>query len=318
VSRAASTRCESSVTPGTQRLTAISPPSWRDAVVHALALSRDARWTAAGGGLWTQAWRVEERGAAFFVKIARERYADAIAAEADGLRALADAEAIVVPRVIGTGASADIAFLALDWLDLHPPHAGAALGRALAALHRVRPAHGSAGERFGWHRDNWIGGTPQANAWRDDWAAFFRDARLAPQLALAAGNGYGSAMQRDGERLLAALPTLLRGHDPAPSLLHGDLWSGNAATLADGTPIVFDPAVYVGDREADLAMTELFGGFGADFLAAYREGWPLDDAYPLRRTLYNLYHVLNHLNLFGEGYLSRARREIAWLLAQAG
>ena len=113
------------------------------------------------------------------------------------------------------------------------------------------------------------------------------------------------------------LPAFFQGYRPEPSLLHGDLWGGNAA-FADGEPVVFDPAVYYGDREADLAMTELFGGFGADLQAAYREAWPLDSGYAVRKTLYNLYHVLNHFNMFGGGYASQAEAMIERLLAEAG
>ena len=122
-------------------------------------------------------------------------------------------------------------------------------------------------------------------------------------------------MERAGERLFRELSSLLGGSESQPSLLHGDLWSGNAATLANGEPAVFDPAVYVGDREADLAMTELFGGFGADFYAAYGEAWPLDTDYAVRRDVYNLYHVLNHFNLFGGAYLAQAKALVARLLA---
>ena len=182
---------------------------------------------------------------------------------------------------------------------------------ALAQLHRTTA------EAYGWHRDNTIGTTPQDNARTEDWAAFFRDRRIAPQLALAARNGHGGRLQRAGERLLAAMPLLLAGHAPVASLLHGDLWSGNAARLASGEPVIFDPAVYFGDRETDLAMTELFGGFPAAFHAAYRAAWPIDAGYPVRRTLYNLYHVLNHLNLFGGGYGAQAEAMIGQLLAEA-
>ena len=117
--------------------------------------------------------------------------------------------------------------------------------------------------------------------------------------------------------MLEALPRLLRGHAPAPSLLHGDLWAGNAAFLAGGTPVIFDPAVYYGDRETDLAMTELFGGFPEDFYAAYRAHAPLDSDYRARKTLYNLYHVLNHANLFGGGYAAQAENMMGVLLAEA-
>jgi len=285
--------------------------AWQTAVVDALG-GGAAQWSAVGGSALNATWRLDVGGVRYFVKVNAAPRLAMLEAEADGLRALARVGAIRVPAPVTTGTAAAAAFLVLEWLDLGRGGRDAALGRALAALHR------STAPRFGWNRDNTIGTTPQANAWHDDWAAFFRDRRLAPQLALAARHGHRGALQRDGERLLALLPALLAGHRPAPSLLHGDLWSGNAARLATGAPVVFDPAVYCGDREADLAMTELFGGFGADFHAAYREAWPLEPGYATRRTLYNLYHVLNHLNLFGGSYGAEAEAMIGRLLAEVG
>ena len=143
------------------------------------------------------------------------------------------------------------------------------------------------------------------------------ECRLRPQLALAAQDGHRS-LGKPGEQLCARVGALLAGHAPAPALLHGDLWGGNAAFLKDGTPVLFDPAVYWGDREADLAMTELFGGFSPSFYAAYREASPLDPGYAVRKTLYNLYHVLNHAHLFGGGYVAQAERMMHQLLAEAG
>jgi fructosamine-3-kinase len=295
----------------------LNTPAWQRAVEAALCPNEVVDWRAAGGSQWGAAWTLRVGTVEAFVKTASGFHAGVLAAEADGLRALAATRTVRVPEILVVGEEDATAFLALERLELRRRGGGAALGRALAALHRAPAPGGAAGDRYGWSRDNWIGGTPQANGWRDDWCAFFLDRRLAPQLALAAGNGYDGELQRDGERLLAVLPTLLHGHDPAPSLLHGDLWSGNAATLADGTPAVFDPAVYVGDREADLAMSQLFGGFDGDFYRAYADAWPLAGGYRMRRELYNLYHVLNHLNLFGGGYLAQARRMIASLLAEA-
>jgi len=181
-------------------------------------------------------------------------------------------------------------------------------GRRLAALHR------HTGDGFGWHRDNTIGATPQPNDAAGDWIDFYRHRRLAFQLSLAARRGLGRRALAKGERILDRLPGFFPGYRPDPSLLHGDLWGGNYG-YADGQPVLFDPAVYHGDREADLAMTELFGGFPAEFHAAYRETWPLDPGYPVRRTLYNLYHVLNHYNLFGGGYAGQAERMLDELLA---
>jgi fructosamine-3-kinase len=169
--------------------------------------------------------------------------------------------------------------------------------------------------RFGWDRDNTIGSTPQLNEPSVDWVTFWRERRLGYQLELAARNGYRGRLKQRGERLLDGLGALL-DHNPVPSLLHGDLWGGNLGYDEAGEPVIFDPACYFGDREADLAMTELFGGFGRRFWAAYQEAWPLSEGYPVRKHLYNLYHVINHLNLFGGGYLSQAESMIDRLLAE--
>ncbi len=187
----------------------------------------------------------------------------------------------------------------------------AALGRALALVHSVR------GEFFGWRWDNYIGTTPQLNRRSSSWSDFWREARLRPQLELGRRNGLNASLLTKGERLVEAVPRVLSGHVPMASLLHGDLWCGNAGCLAGGVPVFFDPAVYWGDRETDLAMTELFGGFPPAFYSAYAEAAPLDAGYAARKPLYNLYHVLNHANLFGGGYASQAERMIDGLLAQA-
>ena len=198
----------------------------------------------------------------------------------------------------------------LQYLEMRGSGDYAALGRALAIVHSVR------GKFFGWRRDNYIGRTPQLNRRSSSWSDFWRDARLRPQLELGRKNGLRASLLEKGGRLVEATPRLLSGHAPAASLLHGDLWGGNAGFLAGGAPVLFDPAVYWGDRETDLAMTELFGGFPPDFYAAYAETAPLDAGYAARKPLYNLYHVLNHANLFGGGYASQAERMIDRLLAQ--
>ena len=243
-------------------------------------------------------------------------HAPLLDAEADGLAALRASAAIRTPAVRAHGIEGSLQWLALEWLPLAPPRdAGAALGRALAALHRC-PAPSVPGGRYGWPVDNFIGGTPQPNGACERWIDFWRERRLRPQLDRAAANGHGEALQRSGERLVAALPVLLDGHEPMPSLVHGDLWSGNAGAVGHEA-VVFDPSVHVADREVDVAMTELFGGFGREFQAAYRDAFPLDARYPLRRDLYNVYHLLNHLNLFGDAWLGRCEQAIGRLLAQA-
>ena len=200
----------------------------------------------------------------------------------------------------------------LEYLELGRDGASSAerLGAQLAQLHR------HTGRQHGWHRDNTIGSTPQINNPDPDWLQFWRERRLGYQLGLAAHRGYGGALQRKGERLSADLGQVLADHVPAPSLLHGDLWSGNYAALSDGRPVIFDPASYYGDRETDLAMTELFGGFSPRFYSAYRDHYPLNEGYRLRKTLYNLYHVLNHANLFGGGYASQAEHMMDDLLSE--
>ena len=219
--------------------------------------------------------------------------ADAFAAEADGLEALRPH--IRVPRVLDRGVKDGRAFIVLEHLELRRGGDYAALGQMLAALHR------QTGPRFGWARDNYIGLSPQVNGWWDDWVEFWCERRMRPQL------------ERAGLKLdLKALARLLENHEPLPSLLHGDLWSGNAGFTAAG-PVVFDPAVYYGDREADLAMTELFGGFPREFYQAYDAAFPLDPGYEKRKHLYNLYHLLNHLNLFGGGYLGQVKSSLRLL-----
>ncbi len=208
------------------------------------------------------------------------------------------------------GQAGEQAFLVLEHLELRGNGDYAALGHSLAKVHSI------SGESFGWRRDNYIGRTPQLNRRSPSWSDFWREARLGPQLELARKNGCGKSLLRKGAQLAEAVPGLLSEHAPAASLLHGDLWRGNAGFLADGTPVLFDPAVYRGDREADLAMTELFGGFPQAFYSAYAEVSPPAQGYAVRKTLYNLYHVLNHANLFGGGYAAQAERMIERLLAE--
>ena len=247
-----------------------------------------------------------------FAKLAPIERVPMLAAEAEGLAAIRAAGAVRVPAVLAQGDDGEMGWLLLEWLDLEGLSAasGAALGTALAAQHRLPQA------KFGWEKDNFIGASPQENGWSEDWLAFWGDKRIHAQLRMAMKKRYPSKMIDRGERLLTDCGEFFRTHKPVPSLLHGDLWGGNASALADGTPVVFDPAVYCGDREADLAMTELFGGFPKDFYAAYRAAWPLDEGYPVRRDFYNLYHVLNHANLFSGSYVEQGARLIERLIAE--
>jgi protein-ribulosamine 3-kinase len=241
----------------------------------------------------------DERNA--FVKTGPASAINMFEAEAEGLRELASAGAIRVPDVIDFGVEDGEAFIAIERLffERATSRAESLFGGQLAALHR------HTADDYGWRRDNTIGPTPQPNPWTDDWVDFFRQYRLRFQLELAASNGYGGELQSLGEDLASRLRDLFEDYEPQASLCHGDLWSGNWG-VADGVPVIFDPAVYYGDRESDIAMTMLFGGFGREFYRAYERAWPMAPGHERRLRLYQLYHVLNHLNLFGSGYLSQA------------
>lgn len=261
------------------------------------------------GGCINECFVVRGTGRAYFVKLNAASRADMFSAEAAGLAEIARTRTVRVPEPVCHGAAAAACWLVLEHLELRPGTEGSMreLGRRLAAMHRVTA------REHGWSRDNTIGATPQVNAPAGGWPEFWRERRLRFQIQRAAANGHRLA---DGDRLLEKLPAFFSGHDPVPSLLHGDLWSGNAAATAGGEPLIFDPAVYYGDREADLAMTELFGGFPPVFYETYRAEYPLAAGYATRKHLYNLYHVLNHLNLFGGGYRAQAERMIGQLLAE--
>jgi fructosamine-3-kinase len=266
-----------------------------------------------GGDINTCVRWETERGP-MFVKLAPAARIGTFEAEAEALEELADARALRVPAVLGCGVAGREAFLALEWIEFGRATEASeiALGEGLARLHAQQEA------RFGWRRDNTIGSTPQRNAWCDDWVDFYGRERLGFQLELAESQGLGGRTVALGRRLCERLSCFFETYRPVPSLLHGDLWGGNWAADDKGAPVIFDPATYYGDREADLAMTRLFGGFGRNFYRAYETAWPLDPGADVRRDLYNLYHVLNHFNLFGGGYGAQAGRMIERLLAETG
>lgn len=288
-------------------------PDW-SAIKHELEKAgvrsvNDAVAMPVSGGDISAAWRLDIHEGALFLKTGPPSAAEMFGAEAEGLAEIARTGTIAVPKLLANGQTDTGVFLALEWLDLERADAATErrLGEQLANLHR------NTASRYGWHRDNTIGLTTQINTWNEDWIDFFRNHRLAFQLALAAQNGFGGELQEMGARLLKRLPVYFEQEKPAASLLHGDLWGGNWA-CCNARPVIFDPAVYYGDRETDLAMTRLFGGFGRNFYDAYDAVWPLSDGYLERQHLYQLYHVLNHLNLFGSAYLGGALELIKKLL----
>ncbi|GAB5450813.1 MAG: fructosamine kinase family protein [Halioglobus sp.] len=289
---------------------------WRT-IEEAISAATGARFrvqsaiTVAGGDI-NRAFSLEGSGQRYFLKLNGPGMGDMFRAEADALRAIDRARAVRVPLPLCAGEDAQQSWLVLEWLELQPGGKAdaALLGEQLARMHQ------SLSDTFGWHRDNTIGRTPQINTASADWVSFYGRYRLGYQLELAASNGAGGALRDSGARLLELLGGLFTDYRPQPSLLHGDLWGGNWACTANNGPVIFDPATYYGDREADLAMTELFGGFDERFYQSYVSAWAIDPGYSTRKVLYNLYHVLNHFNLFGGGYAGQAQRMISSLLAE--
>ena len=262
-----------------------------------------------GGGCINTAAVLQQGERRYFVKLNDADRLSMFEAEAEGLKEIAQTHGVRVPLPVCSGTVEDHAYLVLEHIDLKSADARSLeqLGQGLARMHRATRA------QFGWRLDNTIGSTPQINTPCADWVEFWHEHRLGFQLRLAVRNGRN--LMPKGERLMAELGSFFRSYQPVPSLLHGDLWGGNVGA-SGGQPVIFDPAVYYGDREADLAMTELFGGFSNRFYQAYQESWPLDAGYEVRKTLYNLYHILNHFNLFGGGYGSQAERMIDSLLSE--
>lgn len=288
-------------------------------ISHAVGQSFELKEHAGiSGGSINQACRIDGqiktaegfKAASYFVKFNHKNSLDMFEAEAAGLAEMQQSQAIRIPAVICNGIEANQSYLVLEYLRLAGGQNGSAnrLGQQLAALHK----HSS--KQFGWSRNNTIGSTKQLNESTDNWLDFWREQRLGFQLELAKQNGASHSLYIKGEKLLEELEQFFIGYEAEASLLHGDLWSGNYGYLENGAPVIFDPAVYYGDRETDIAMTELFGGFPAEFYAAYNEAWPLHQGYQQRKHLYNLYHVLNHFNLFGGGYAMQAESMLDHLI----
>ncbi len=232
-------------------------------------------------------------------------------AEKQGLEALRQTKAIGVPKVLGMGKDREkrISFLLLEYLEASPRRKEywEIFGRELAALHLADTGNIARRDKpFGFKENNFIGASVQVNTPKESWTAFFRDCRLEPQMNMAEGY-LDSGMRKQCRRLLDHLDSYITEPE-IPSLLHGDLWSGNAVCGPDGKAWILDPAVYVGHFEAELAMTELFGGYPPSFYSAYHEINRIDNGYQDRRDLYNLYHMLNHLNLFGSSYKACVKR----------
>lgn len=256
-----------------------------------------------GGGCINNAMRLQTARATYLLKWNPDPLPDLFLKEAQGLALLQATATVRVPAVVAVSnaTAASPAYILLEWLEgsVRPSsrEAQSRLGSQLAALHRA------SADAYGLDHDNYLGSTPQNNTQDNNWVNFYRERRLRPQMELAHRQGRLPAVRRRGlERLIERLDDWLGGVEHRPSLLHGDLWGGNVIPAPDGTLALIDPAVYYGDREAELAYTELFGGFSPAFYAAYEEAFPTSPGRAERRDLYNLYHLLNHLNIFGESY----------------
>jgi len=268
-----------------------------EAALRAAGLGRARALQTVGGGDIAAAYQVATDARRAFLKVGAMGHP--FDAEALALGELAATQTLRVPCVLAHGTAEGAGYLLLEWIDLGGSGDWDATGRQLAALHACVQS------RYGWHRDNTIGASPQSNLPSTSWASFFREQRLRPQFAMARANRLARLAEleesscRDSDRLLA-------DRLPPPSLLHGDLWRGNLAFDRSGAPVIFDPACYYGDAETDLAMTRLFGGFPESFYRAYAAARPPAAGSEGRVALYQLYHVLNHANLFGGGYVAQA------------
>ena len=260
----------------------------------------------AHGGCISEAWQIKCLNEDFFLKVTSLNQKGLFHSEATGLKELAKSNSLKVPQVLGLYEDDSQCFLLLEYFQLesHNSESYKKLGSGLAELHKLTS------EKFGFSESNYIGSSPQINNRTTNWVDFYNNCRLMPQ-AYMSGN---DEIETLAEKLAEKTPELFKDYTPQPSLLHGDLWSGNSAKTGSGAPIIYDPATYYGDRETDIAFTEFFGGFTKEFYEAYQEAWPLHEGYQTRKYLYQLYHSLNHLNLFGNTYLPRSLEIMNYLL----
>ncbi|MBK1988005.1 fructosamine kinase family protein [Sphaerospermopsis aphanizomenoides BCCUSP55] len=269
---------------------------------------KTSQYSSVSGGCINQGYAISNGKSTYFVKLNQASQGEMFAAEMLGLQQMYNTKTIRVPQPLCWGTTGNSSYIVLEWLEMTDGNSNSwqKMGRNLAAMHKTISNQG-----FGWNMNNTIGSIPQINTWKSDWIEFYTQHRLGYQFQLAKRRGGSFPLEN---KLLTAIPELLADHQVQPSLVHGDLWGGNAGFTIDGEPVIFDPATYFGDREVDIAMTELFGGFPVAFYQGYEEEFPLEHGYEQRKTLYNLYHILNHFNLFGGSYASQANGMIERIL----
>ncbi|NQZ28185.1 MAG: fructosamine kinase family protein [Colwellia sp.] len=253
-------------------------------------------------------FKVSDGQRCYFIKINNKDYLENYQAEAYSLKQLNTLANIASPKVTTLGTSLDKSFLVLDYIDFSKakPILWYQLGQQLAQMH-YETRHG----QFGWQHDNYIGSTIQPNQWSSNWTTFFADQRIAWQLQLLSER---SIVLGNIEHIAQVCHDALLHHQVTPCLVHGDLWQGNTGFSGEQA-MIFDPACYYGDREVDIAMTELFGHFPDDFYHGYQAEYPLDEGYGQRKLVYNFYHILNHANIFGGIYIDQAKAALSRIMS---
>ncbi len=268
-----------------------------EAIIETLEIGALIRNSPVSGGSINNAFQVETTQGRFFIKLNdASRFPDMFEAEKRGLKLLGQSS-FVIPEPFKVGTLENSQFILMEWLEKGTPKTGFwdEFGRHLSALHSITSEH------FGLDHGNYIGSLPQSNSEHETWVDFLREERLIPQMKLAEKRGQLTSNMKLGfDALFAELESIFPKEKP--SLLHGDLWSGNMMIVQDGTPCIFDPAVYFGHREIDLAMMALFGGFGNAWVETYNEVYPLENGWKDRISIGQLYPLMVHVNLFGGGY----------------
>ncbi|OIN04299.1 fructosamine kinase family protein [Oceanisphaera psychrotolerans] len=260
------------------------------------------------GGEINQAFALSDGQKNYFVKLNDKARVDMFSSEWTSLDHLQRSQTLVTPKPICCGTTPTSSFLVLEYLsfDEADEQDWYMLGRQLAHLHQSHDQ-----PMYGWDEDNFLGLSVQPNAWHKKWSTFFAEQRIGWQLKLLEEKDIRFG---DIEEVIGGIKQHLINHQPRASLLHGDLWRGNVA-FCKHMGVIFDPACYFGDRETDIAMTELFGQFPRVFYQGYNAVWPLEEGYAERRDIYNLYHLLNHVNHFGEPYFEQAKDSLYRIIA---
>jgi fructosamine-3-kinase len=295
--------------------------SWHDIELHLSKVKNRPiqfiKIEAISGGCINQAWKVTDNNSnKYFIKTNTPYLENMLALEANSLQEIAQSNSIRTPYVLTYGSTPKFSYLILEFIVLKPSFSQKKMGEQLAKMHQTSNPLQQLSQKFGWCKNNYIGSTPQSNQYHETWASFWQNERLLYQLNLAFKKGYSNKAYEAGLKLVEAVPLFFTDYQAKPSLLHGDLWGGNCASDINDNPIIYDPAIYYGDRETDIAMTELFGGFDNIFYDSYNECYALDLGYQTRKILYNLYHILNHYNLFGAGYATQAESITHRLLSE--